>query len=34
MKNYWNKGVSYETYKTDAENRISNPRNEEDVAKK
>ena len=34
MKNYWNKGVSYETYKTDAENRISNPRNEEDVEKK
>lgn len=34
MKEYWDKAVSYETYKTDAADRILNPKNDFDVEKK
>ena len=34
MKEYWDKAVSYETYKKDAEERILNPKNDFDVESK
>lgn len=34
MEKYWDKAVSYETYKKDAEERILNPANKEEAEKK
>ena len=34
MKEYWDKAVSYEAYKKDAEERILNPANEDEAEKK